>query len=166
VTDPTPTPDPSGNPAPTPDPDPTPDPTPDPAPTPDPQPEPSPEPSSTVTVDADAFAEMQSRLATLEERDNARAQEAHAAARTQDVDAGISSGRFPEARRGHYAARYDSDPEGTRAEIEALTPGVVPTGGRRMAASASPAPSADAPKPGEANPNSLLTPAERARRAA
>jgi hypothetical protein len=91
---------------------------------------------ATVTVDAEAFAQLQSRLATLEANETARVQAAHEADRTALLSGAVEAGRFPESRRDHYARRYDSDPEGTRAEIEALTPGVVPTGGSRMAASA------------------------------
>jgi len=96
------------------------------------------EETGTVTVDAAAFAAMQERLAALEERDEQRARADHDTGREQLLTAAIDEGRFPESRRDHYARRYDSDPEGTRAEIDGLTPGVVPTAGRRLASGGAP----------------------------
>jgi phage I-like protein len=42
------------------------------------------------------------------------------------IAAAVEKGKFPPSRVEHYTKRYDSDPEGTRAEIEALAEGVVP----------------------------------------
>lgn len=42
------------------------------------------------------------------------------------LDAAIKVGKFPPARRDHYAARWASDPDGTKEEIGRLQPGVIP----------------------------------------
>jgi Mu-like prophage I protein len=56
--------------------------------------------------------------------------EAHKTLATRDRDlfiqASVGKGKFPPSRVEHYTKRYDSDPEGTRAEIEALEDGIVP----------------------------------------
>lgn len=42
------------------------------------------------------------------------------------IAAAVGKGKFPPARVEHYTKRYDSDPEGTKAEIDALEEGIVP----------------------------------------
>ncbi len=46
--------------------------------------------------------------------------------RTTFIAAAVGKGKFPPSRVEHYTARYKSDPDGTRAEIDALAEGVVP----------------------------------------
>lgn len=42
------------------------------------------------------------------------------------IAAAVSDGKFPPARVEHYTKRYDSDPDGTKAEIDAPEKGVIP----------------------------------------
>jgi ATP-dependent protease ClpP protease subunit len=46
--------------------------------------------------------------------------------RDRAIEAAISSGRTTPARREHWQAAWDADPEGARAQLEALAPGLVP----------------------------------------
>lgn len=50
--------------------------------------------------------------------------------RTQDRDnailAAVKAGKIPPARRDHYAAAWDADPEGTAQVLASLAPGLVP----------------------------------------
>lgn len=39
----------------------------------------------------------------------------------------MADGKFPPARRDHYARLWDADPEGTRALVAALAPNLIPT---------------------------------------
>lgn len=47
-------------------------------------------------------------------------------ARDQALNDAIRVGKFPPARRGHYAAAWDADPEGTRQLLDSLAEGLVP----------------------------------------
>jgi hypothetical protein len=38
----------------------------------------------------------------------------------------INEGKFAPARREHWEAAWDKDPEGTRAAIASLSPGLIP----------------------------------------
>lgn len=61
--------------------------------------------------------------------------------RDQTITAAINDGKFPPARRAHYEAMWERDPEGTRtlltASVEAggLAPGLVPVGRREIGGS-------------------------------
>lgn len=46
--------------------------------------------------------------------------------RDEFIAAAAGKGKFPASRVEHYTKRYTSDPEGTRAEIDALEDGIVP----------------------------------------
>lgn len=96
----------------------------------------TPDPEGTVTVDAATFAAMQDQLSALTARDQERTQAEHDTARAALLSRGVNTGRFPEARRDHYAALYDADPEGTTTLVEGLAPGLVPTGGQRLSGAA------------------------------
>jgi hypothetical protein len=76
----------------------------------------------TVKLDKATFAELKASAQ--------KGAEAHRkldeAERDSFIAAAIGEGKFPPSRREHYTKRYDSDAEGTRAEIEALEKGVVP----------------------------------------
>lgn len=61
------------------------------------------------------------------------------------IAAAVGKGKFPPSRVEHYTQRYEQDPEGTRAEIEALQEGVVPVIGVQGSAAA------------EDDPNALTT---------
>ncbi|MFI7449548.1 head maturation protease, ClpP-related [Nonomuraea sp. NPDC049714] len=47
-------------------------------------------------------------------------------ARDQALNDAIRVGKFPPARRDHYAAAWDADPEGTRQLLDSLAEGLVP----------------------------------------
>ena len=76
----------------------------------------------TVKLDKETFASLkasaekgETAFATIATRD-----------RDSFIAASVQEGRFPPSRVKHYTKRYDSDPEGTKTEIEALEKGVVP----------------------------------------
>ena len=48
--------------------------------------------------------------------------------RDQFIAAAVGAGKFSQARTEHYTRKWDSDPDGTRREIEALAAGLVPVG--------------------------------------
>lgn len=79
-------------------------------------------PDGAVVIDAGELEELrtaaragQTALARQEADDRARV-----------LDAAIAAGKFPPARREHYAAMLQADPEGATALINALAPGLVP----------------------------------------
>lgn len=47
--------------------------------------------------------------------------------RDQVLSKAMADGKFPPARRDHYARLWDADPEGTRALVAALAPNLIPT---------------------------------------
>jgi len=49
-----------------------------------------------------------------------------AEARDAAIESAIADGRTTPARREHWATAWDADPEGARAQLEALAPGLVP----------------------------------------
>ena len=75
-----------------------------------------------MTIDAAAWQGTQARMRELEE-DKKRRDKAE---RDEVVQAAVLAGKFPAARREHWRALWDKDPEGTRSTIAALAPGVVP----------------------------------------
>lgn len=111
---------------------PAPDPTDPPAPTPAPGPGPLVSTGAgVVTIDASTYAEIQAaaeRTLRLERRLAARD-------RDEVIGAAVQAGKFAPARREHYARLWDSDPEGTRALIEGLTPNMVPVAAKGVAGS-------------------------------
>jgi hypothetical protein len=75
-----------------------------------------------TVLDNAAFAELQARAAMadrLKEEDRVRR-------RDELVAAAVKAGKFPPSRRDHYAALFDSDPEGTERMIKRLHGNVVP----------------------------------------
>jgi hypothetical protein len=78
----------------------------------------------TVTVDRDTFAKMQS--------DAAMGRQAYERQQTTDRDsylaAAVQQGKFAPARVDHWRAAWDADPEGVKATIELLSPGLIPVG--------------------------------------
>jgi hypothetical protein len=85
----------------------------------------------TVTIDKAAFEELKASAAKGAEAHDrsSRGQARHVHRRA------VEKGKFPPSRVEHYTKRYDSDPEGTRAEIDALAEDVVPVTERGIAAS-------------------------------
>lgn len=132
----------TATPEPTPDPgtqpsgDPT-DPGGQPAPAPAPETQPSGEPTGEaegtptvpdgqVLVDAGAFKSMTDFMARTE----AKAKADEEAGRNRILDDAIQAGKFPRARRAHYEALLKADPEGAKATIDSLAPGLVPVAER------------------------------------
>ncbi len=93
-----------------------------------PEPAPAPEPVAARVPDGMALIDE----ATLSELRASAAQgvEARALQRTEARDQALTDairvGKFPPARRGHYAAAWDADPEGTRQLLDSLAEGLVP----------------------------------------
>lgn len=46
--------------------------------------------------------------------------------RDQAISAAVQVGKFPPSRRAHYETSWDADPEGTKAILASLAPGLVP----------------------------------------
>lgn len=98
---------------------------PEPDPGPEPAPTPTPKPGSavgTMTIDVSAWDEQQKRIKRLEAAENKRLVEE----RDQVISAAVSQGKFPPARKEHWARLWDADPEGTRQVIASLARDVVP----------------------------------------
>jgi len=77
-----------------------------------------------VVVDKSILQELQERgrkgdaaYAMLQQRD-----------RDTILEGAIKAGKFPPSRREHWQKLYDADPDGTRAQIDRLAAGLVPTG--------------------------------------
>jgi hypothetical protein len=121
-----------------------PEPTPTPTPTPTPAPEPTPPPTNdppapvpadddeAVVVDSAAYAALVARAGQADQLEET----ARVNRRDTLIAQAVRDGRFPPSRRKHYAARYDSDPEGTTAQIERMARNVVPVKERGVDASA------------------------------
>jgi len=78
--------------------------------------------TGTVTVDETEYANLR-RQAAL----GATAHERLVADdRRQFLDSAVRAGKFAPARRGHYEAMLSADPEGAKALIDGLAPGLVP----------------------------------------
>ncbi|MGN0126068.1 MAG: head maturation protease, ClpP-related [Rhodococcus sp. (in: high G+C Gram-positive bacteria)] len=79
-------------------------------------------PEGAVVVDAAQLAELRAAAqAGLEARNRQQEDD-----RNRFLDSAIAAGKFPPARREHYAAMLQADPEGARQVIDALAPGLVP----------------------------------------
>jgi ATP-dependent protease ClpP protease subunit len=98
-------------------------------------------PDGVVAIDSGALSQMRTdaqlgRAAhdrqALEDRDRA-------------LTTAVSSGRIPPARRAHWQALWDADPEGTAATLTALEPGVVPVSEIGIGTDADPEAGADSP---------------------
>lgn len=97
--------------------------------TPDPAaPAPVPASAGVASIDPDTLAQLQADAAAgREAREQQRQDE-----RDRILAAAINEGRITRARRDHYAAMFDADPEGTRTLLTAapdkggLAPGLVP----------------------------------------
>lgn len=76
----------------------------------------------TMTIDASAWAEREERIRRLEaDREKAARNE-----RDDVIAKAVQDGKFPPARKEHWARLWEADPEGTREVISGLTPNVVP----------------------------------------
>jgi ATP-dependent protease ClpP protease subunit len=76
----------------------------------------------TMTIDASAWEEREARIKRLEAAAAKRAREE----RDEVIASAVRDGKFPPARKGHWARLWDADPEGTREVINGLTKNVIP----------------------------------------
>jgi hypothetical protein len=79
-------------------------------------------PPGTVAIDETTLAELR---ASAQQGAEARAQQRRED-RDRTLDNAIRAGKFPPARREHWAAYWDRDEEGARAAINDLAEGLVP----------------------------------------
>ncbi|GAA3251641.1 head maturation protease, ClpP-related [Nonomuraea helvata] len=91
-------------------------------PVPEPEPVAARVPDGMVLIDEATLDELRSNAA---EGVAARAQQ-RAEARDQALNEAIRLGKFPPARRAHYAKAWDADPDGTRQLLDSLAEGLVP----------------------------------------
>jgi hypothetical protein len=87
---------------------------------------------SGVTVDREQYSRLQADARMGRE---AREQQLRTD-REHTVDAAIQAGKFPPARRDHYLALLERDPDGTRTFIDELATGVIPVDERGVATTA------------------------------
>jgi hypothetical protein len=78
--------------------------------------------AGTMTIDASAWDEQQTRIKRLEAEAAKRAREE----RDQVIAAAVNEGKFAPARKEHWVRLWDADPEGTRQVIAGLTKNVIP----------------------------------------
>jgi hypothetical protein len=79
-------------------------------------------PPGTVAIDEATLAELREQAA---QGVAARAQQV-TEARDRALDDAVKAGKFPPARREHWATLWDADPDGTRQTLAALAEGTVP----------------------------------------
>lgn len=87
-----------------------------------PAPVPPPVEAGTVTVDRAAFEQMQRDGALARQHEGERV----SARQGEKVLAALKAGKFPSARRDHYAKLMAADEEGTTALLDSLQPGLIP----------------------------------------
>lgn len=100
----------------------------------DPEPEATPEgapaelvsasqlPAGTVAIDEATLAALRSDA----EDGRAARQQQLTEARDTAISAAIGQGKIPPARRAHWEAAWKADPEGAKATLASLAPGLVP----------------------------------------
>ncbi len=95
-----------------------------PAPAPAPAPEPvgASLPPGTVAIDEATLAELRERA---EQGVAARTQQL-TEARDRAIGDAIAAGKIPPARRAHWEQAWAADPDGTKATLASLAPGLVP----------------------------------------
>ncbi|MET8334369.1 phage protease [Streptosporangium canum] len=79
-------------------------------------------PDGAVLVDSERLAQLERQAA---EGVAARAQQ-RTEARDRALDDAVKAGKFPPARREHYAKAWDVDPDGTKQLLASLADGLVP----------------------------------------
>jgi len=79
-------------------------------------------PDGAVLVDSERLAQLERQAA---EGVAARAQQ-RTEARDRALDDAVKAGKFPPARREHYAKAWDADPDGTKQLLASLADGLVP----------------------------------------
>jgi hypothetical protein len=79
-------------------------------------------PEGIVTIDEATLTQLREQAS---EGVAARAQQ-RTEARDRALDDAIKAGKFPPARRDHWAKYYDADPEGARTTLASLEAGLVP----------------------------------------
>lgn len=78
--------------------------------------------------------------------------------REDELSAAVKAGKFPRARKGHWRGLWKSDPEGTKAAIAKLEPGLIPVSEADEANAGD-----DETQAGAGYDPSWLSPAERSR---
>ncbi|MEU8040876.1 phage protease [Streptosporangium sp. NPDC049078] len=79
-------------------------------------------PDGAVLVDSERLAQLERQAA---EGVAARAQQ-RTEARDRALDDAVKAGKFPPARREHYAKAWEADPDGTKQLLASLADGLVP----------------------------------------
>lgn len=79
-------------------------------------------PPGVVAIDATQLAEFQASI----KRADAVARQVQGRHRDDVIAAAVAGGKFPPARRKHWEALWDADPEGTEQVIETLQANLVP----------------------------------------
>jgi hypothetical protein len=98
-------------------------PQPEPAPAPEPVPAaPAALPDGVVTIDETALAELREQAS---QGVAARAQQL-TEARDRALDDAVRAGKFPPARRDHWAGYWQVDPDDAKAALASLAPGLIP----------------------------------------
>jgi len=92
---------------------------------PPPTPAPAALPEGVVTIDAAALDELR---AGARQGAEARAQQLRTE-RDTTIDAAMRAGKFPPARKANWETAWDADPEGTKAYLASLAPGLIPVDG-------------------------------------
>lgn len=88
-----------------------------------PDPTPTPQiPDGAVVVDAAQLDELRAAAQAGLAARNRQVEDD----RNRILDEAVAAGKFPPARRDHYAAMLTADPEGGRQVIDSLAPGLVP----------------------------------------
>ena len=83
---------------------------------------PAPLPEGTVVIEETMLNELREQAA---QGVAARAQQ-RTEARDRALDDAVKAGKFPPARREHYAKAWDADPDGTKQLLASLADGLVP----------------------------------------
>ncbi len=79
-------------------------------------------PAGAILLDREEWEAAQKQI-----RDGVAAREEQLRSqRDHELDKAIQAGKFQIARRGHWERVWEADPEGTKAVLASLTPGVVP----------------------------------------
>lgn len=79
-------------------------------------------PEGIVTIDEATLTQLREQAS---EGVAARAQQ-RTESRDRTLDDAIKAGKFPPARRDHWAKLYDADPDGTKTTLASLEAGLVP----------------------------------------
>jgi hypothetical protein len=113
--------------------------------------------AGTATIDKATLAQLQknSELGVAARKEQLKKE------REDELAAAVKAGKFPRARKGHWRGLWKKDPEGTKAAIAELEPGLIPVSEADEANAGD-----DEVNAGAGYEQSWLSPGERARIAA